>query len=334
MQYYSVMQKKEHFETTKKRLDDLNKALVNYIVKNGSLPAPEKPSSQQNAIAYDIDPKHKAMDRSNEVWIGTVPTGILLLAKEQGLDGWGNKFTYAVSARNTFPQGMLGYPPPPGIINVIDGDRKNTLDIPGSGRYVVVSPGPTGAGAWTGEARKPCDLKAKDGENCNDDNTFMIAEWSLAKGEGFYDDLVIHDTATDNTLLSQMLMCNAEEKYFEPKSPHADKYGCAPSSLLEAVAACTAEEKFYEPGSPNADGYGCARPVGVLQGACIETTTIQGSRRTFVSQATATPAASSDNNGCVCQTGYTRVTVAILPSLSGLTPGSVVHSTVYSCTKQ
>lgn len=331
LQYYSTMEKKAHFETTKKRLDDINKALVNYIVKNGALPAPEKPSPRQNIIAYDIDPSHKAMDHSNEVWIGVVPTGSLLLAKEQGLDGWGNKFTYAVSARNTFPQGMLGYPPPPGIINVIDGDRNNILDIPGSGRYVVVSHGPTGAGAWTAEARRPCDLEAKDGENCNDDNTFMIAEWSLAKGSGFYDDLVIHDTATDNTLLSQMLLCNAEEKFFEPKSPHADKYGCAPSSLLGAVAACNAEKEIYSPQSPNADSLGCTGPANVLEGACIETTTIQGSRRTFVSQATATPAASSNNNGCTCQSGYTRATVAVLPSVAGLTPGSVVHATIYSC---
>jgi prepilin-type N-terminal cleavage/methylation domain-containing protein len=242
LQFYSITQQQKRYEVTKQRLSDIRTALTHYVIMNGHLPCPASPSGDYSAdqCAHGADPmpgvgryvvdqtQTAANGGQNEVWIGILPMKELRFDRDQIQDGWGDQFTYAVTRRLTLPNGMVGNPLPLGIISVVDENGESVLDKPNTSRYVVISHGPTGAGAWLPSGgRKPCTTDTLDGKNCIDQNGFVVAPVSTQRGKSFYDDIVIHDDLnTGGSLVDLLAVCNAKSGFYEPANPFADRDGC------------------------------------------------------------------------------------------------------------
>lgn len=240
LQFYSVMEKKKRYEVTKQRLGDIRTALTHYVIMNRHLPCPAAPSGEYSeelcanheesmlgVERYNVNKSNLGTDAQNEVWIGILPAKELRFDREQIQDGWGNEFTYAVSRRLTLPNGMIGNPLPLGVISVVDENDNSVLDKPGTSRYVVVSHGPTGAGAWSGGGRKPCTENTSDGKNCLGLNVFVVAPLSNVQGKNFFDDIVIHDDLNAGGALVDLLaICGAKQGFYDPSNPYADRDGC------------------------------------------------------------------------------------------------------------
>jgi len=321
LQCYSVWIEQYRYNVTKQRLKNIRTALTHYVTSHERLPCPGSPwgaKEQTNSKdgkpgdtdecapaaspipgikIFDIDPIHRAMDHSNEIWIGIIPTSDLRLDGEQGLDGWNNEFTYAVSRRLTFPKSMRGNPSPLGIISIVDEHGRNALDEPDTGRYVIISHGPSGAGAWTSQGgSKPCQGETLDSLNCSGHNIFVMAPTSKAAGERFYDDIVIHDDSN------------------------------AGGDVLDLLVRCNAKEAFYKPQDPTADKNGCVVQRNVWQGACLRSF-VSYTDKTFKAKVLLPPAivspaatSSSSDEYCACEPGYTVSRMA-----SWMTNPLVVH---------
>jgi prepilin-type N-terminal cleavage/methylation domain-containing protein len=337
LQFYSIQIGKRRFEVTKSRLEDLRVALTLYAATHERLPCPASPMGAmrpalgkdgrdadpcapdalkppEGVIAYRSDPLSD--DQSLQVWIGIVPTQELRLGHDQEIDGWGNAFTYAVSRRLTVPQAMRGNPLPPGIISVVDEKGRNVLDEPNTGRYVIVSHGPSGAGAWTVQGgQKPCQPGTGDFMNCNGGGVFVIAPFSPKPGPTFYDDILIHDDAS------------------------------AGGSLLDRMAVCNSRRAFYIPAAPDADRDGCSPQQNLWQGACQQQiiTDRFGAPRPSVPYATMPPAIAHGTD-CGCAPGYNVVKVGtwydespILSSSGTFSPqdDGMQHNqtALYTCTR-
>jgi prepilin-type N-terminal cleavage/methylation domain-containing protein len=295
LQFYSIQVEASRLEITRRRLDDLRTALTIYVAAHDRLPCPGSPVSTgskkqesdapADACAANAEPGEGMMasgDKggADEVWTGIIPVRDLRLSDEQATDGWGNLFSYAVARKLTLPDGMKGNPAPPGVLDVVDAAGNNLLDASGTGRYVIVSHGRSGKGAWTpGGGRRPCESEEKDGENCNGDATFVISAYSLKTGESFFDDIAIHDDA--------------------------DVRG----TLLDRIIVCNAKKAFYDPATPMADKDGCVRQEGVWEGACLRSFTLDGKGGEVTVEARAVLKPGVATTECGCERGYKVVRI-------------------------
>lgn len=117
---------------------------------------------------------------------------------EGGLDGWGHKLTYAVSARTTslFPSIVrnsiaVGNDFKYGVIQALDEFGNNTAGTDRDAQFVVLSHGSSARGARSaqGVLVQPCSTTDRDRENCDNDAQFMRAiGYYEAAGANFYDD--------------------------------------------------------------------------------------------------------------------------------------------------
>lgn len=307
LRFYTGWMQKEHLATTRARLADIRTALTIYASEHGRLPCPASPAAPsasdadnkhddgqpppdhcakdaplpEGVVAYSTDQGAKD-DAASQVWIGVLPAQDLRLDGDQSRDGWGNPFTYAVTRKLTFPGGMEGSPLPKGLIAVTDPAGNNLLDEPNTGRYVVISHGPTGAGAWQANgARKPCGDETLDARNCAGTNVFISAPWNTSRGDGFYDDVIIHDDSNaGGTLIDRMLVCNAKEMFYSPKGESADPDGC--------------------------------RARHAWEGACLQTTaTDDRGNKTVHPPVSVFPPATSSGTSCGCSGGYTSVKIGV-----------------------
>lgn len=127
--------------------------------------------------------------------VGGVTIALPLLNRSDTLDGWNRKLTYAVSERLTdiAKTGSLEdfkY----GVIAAIDEHGNPTAGISaiGDAQLVILSHGPTGAGAFSESgASLPCAATGQDRENCDNDSTFVKALGQYdANDANFFDDQV------------------------------------------------------------------------------------------------------------------------------------------------
>ena len=298
LQLYSQLQEKQRIETTKTRMEALRVALTDYVVTHDRLPCPASPAGlpasannddpcapdakpPQGVIAATIGKHVMGGNRELEVWIGVVPTRELRLGGDMRRDGWGNDFTYAVSRRLTFPKGMVGNPVPTGIISVVDENGNSVLDKPDTGRYVIISHGPTGDGGWTAQGvRTACPAGTLAGANCKDNGVFVAAPFSRAPGPAYYDHFLIYD------------------------GPDAG------GSLISRIAACNLKKAFYIPTAAGADEEGCFRDIGLWHGACLQSTKYDKSGNPQPQPAVALmPPAAAAGTNCVCQSNYQPVRI-------------------------
>lgn len=108
------------------------------------------------------------------ILIGDIPHATLGLPKEVVVDGYGRKYTYAVSANLT---GTTGFDNGQGVVTVSDTNGKGPATAgnpPGSGppvsdaHYVLISHGQDAAGSYTleGVLAAPCPAVGADPVNC------------------------------------------------------------------------------------------------------------------------------------------------------------------------
>jgi prepilin-type N-terminal cleavage/methylation domain-containing protein len=247
LRFYQIMDQKQRIETTRERLQELRTSLIYYVLRHNRLPCPASPLNGRNADrekdpcgpdvtgppagvtshAVMVEGRNVSNDSAN-IWAGVVPVRDLQLDPQLSVDGWGNRFSYAVSRNLTLPQAMHGNPIPKGHISVVDENGDNLLETPDTGRYVVISHGPSGSGAWTREGkRRPCQPGTLATKNCENTGAFVMAPFSTAPGERFFDNLVINDDVNaGGTLLDHIAICTRKLRFFEPGEPTADRDGC------------------------------------------------------------------------------------------------------------
>jgi len=224
LEVYSTTQQKQRYDITKQRLKDIRTALTFYTITHGNLPCPASPSGDYSADKCAHGDAIPGVEKyKDDVLTGILPMKELRFNSDQIQDGWGHQFTYAVSRRLTLPNGMKGNPLPLGVISIVDEKGSNALDKQGTGRYVIISHGPSGNGAWLpGGGRKACAENTLDGKNCLGRNVFVEAPVSKQPGANFYDDIVIHDDLNaGGSLVDLMAICNSKQGFYEPLNPGA-----------------------------------------------------------------------------------------------------------------
>ena len=128
------------------------------------------------------------LDSPDDVIIGALPFRTLGLSENEGLDAYKQQYTYAVTAGNT---GYAQYNTYSGTVNAEDHAGGSSDQV----RFVIVSHGPSGVGAYLDTGAQPvaCGASAgRDNENCDGDDVFVTETQSArrdAAGGGFYDDL-------------------------------------------------------------------------------------------------------------------------------------------------
>jgi hypothetical protein len=290
---YLVLQEKAHIETTKKRLEYLQVSLTDYVAMHNRLPCPASPTDPmadnsafcapgaddlpKGVVAARYGDHDMGRDQNSEIWIGAIPARELRLSGDQDKDGWGNKFTYAVSRRLTLPDAMDRNPVPDGIIRIVNEKHESVLKTPGTGRYVIVSHGPRGLGAWTPNGyRKECREDNLAALNCRDAGVFVIAPFSTSRGPSYYDNFVVYDGQD------------------------------ARGSLLNRLAFCGLKKGFYVPSDPKADSDGCVKEdekTGLWYGACLKLESTSGTP--LAAQVVFSPAQAKGQYDCTCEDGYT-----------------------------
>jgi prepilin-type N-terminal cleavage/methylation domain-containing protein len=333
LQFYAILDQRQRIEKTKDHLAALRTSLIFYVLAQNRLPCPASPlktpesepaagsgtGTRTDACAPDktapppgitsvavdvLGRPERGPDL--EIWSGLVPVRELHIDPELATDGWGDPFTYAVSRGLTMPDAMRGNPIPTGHISVVDENGNNLLPQPGTGRYVIVSHGPSGGGAWgrDGGGRRPCPEGTLAARNCGDTGTYVIAPFATAPGARFFDNIVIDDDQN------------------------------AGGTLLDRMAICTRKLMFYGPGQSKADRDGCidsSNEAGAWHGICLQS---QDPGNPTPAQAILKPAVVQNNQcGCAENSGYTPSQAGswLSPPAQDGTPGASIA--LYTCVR-
>lgn len=187
-------------ETTMK-LERANIALRQYVLNNGKYPCPTSrlldvtdPNYGYEASADCTGTLSGVVDTPGNgasVRIGSLPTRTLGLPDDDMLDGWQNRFVYAVTQPlanvDTFVQDK-------GAIYIKDRNDHNIQYPLGSAHYAVISLGADGAGAYTvhGQQFKTCPTGTVQTENCNDDAYFRSVMKTSTNTANAFDDMITY----------------------------------------------------------------------------------------------------------------------------------------------
>lgn len=215
--------KKSKIDTTEFRMDKIEDALGQYLTVNRKYPCaasrvagPDDAEFGREATA-DCNTAAGAGTgdaaptiRSGGVRIGAVPTRSLSLPDEFATDGWGNKFTFAVTEDlASSPRGApvtRYFEPDGGEIIVRDSNNNELVQAPSNpnsrAHYVIVSHGPGGDGSYplysVTEPPIDCLAGSLEQENCNNDRTFRATLTnSDVTGANFFDDYVRYQGQTE-----------------------------------------------------------------------------------------------------------------------------------------
>ncbi len=164
----------------------ISRALQKFVVKNGRYPRPAEgniaggAAGEGSEIAVGaITPCAANMTTvcetvglpADTIYIGTVPFAALGLPKSFALDGYSNRFTYAVTRPLTE---AANFTDGGGKIQFLDQSGGNKTGTTSNVHYVLVSHGPNGSGTTTnaGVLRANCAGLGQDLENCDHDGVF------------------------------------------------------------------------------------------------------------------------------------------------------------------
>lgn len=181
---------REQREITLKRLAVVKQRLDDYLTRNGHYPCVASRTvvvgnatfgrmAMTNCATDSSEPAGtvRVAAGSKFVRIGAVPTRDLLLPDDYMEDGWGNRFSYAISEHLT---SSSGFSDAEGVITV-SGNAGSTRTSKGA--FVVWSHGADGKGAYRrgkGTLQMPCGATSNlDVENCDGDAMFMAADFSI-----------------------------------------------------------------------------------------------------------------------------------------------------------
>lgn len=194
-------------------IDTAEAGLIRFQQLNGYYPCPADPAvprgdpnyGRANCPAAGTAAIPGARDADgdgvrDEILIGAVPFATLMdpdndpttddadlgVYDAGSQDGWGRKFTYAVSRRLTDPApGQFHYEY--GVLNMVDENNNQVLPQPGTAHFILVSHGENGRGGFTAQGRQvaacPPNLtlpgpgqiatQVNEVENCDGDFTFI-----------------------------------------------------------------------------------------------------------------------------------------------------------------
>jgi type II secretory pathway pseudopilin PulG len=244
MRLFATLRLEQELKTTRQRIEKIQKQLDTFADKNERFPCPLAPAGGPMAPEPETCVNPDLRPDEPDVATGILPAAALGLPPEEAQDGWGYMFTYAVSARLTKPQGMRGVKPPVGVIGLVNGYGDNILDKPDTGRYVIASHGPDGAGGFTPDGVPiPCRDGTLSARNCHTPVVFVAGSWNTAPGPFFFDNIVEGDGSRRQArLLEHVDYCGRLGKFYAPELFLADKDGCVADD--KPYGACTIEASY------------------------------------------------------------------------------------------
>ncbi|MBI4031350.1 MAG: type II secretion system protein [Proteobacteria bacterium] len=179
---------KSDINSTKDRAEIVIAAINAYYDDNGHYPWPANPAVTEGNSNYGKqDLALPSTSAPNEVVRGSVPFADLKISMKDTLDGWNNKFTYAVSKNQTGPPAPMPMPTT-GVITVSALVPSNppqpppndwvAAEVPGV-YWVLVSHGKSGSGAYASSGVLiPCPTAAPvpaEADNCDGDDHFYMS---------------------------------------------------------------------------------------------------------------------------------------------------------------
>ena len=218
------------------------------------------------------------------VLVGSLPYYDLGLTIKESLDGWGNRFTYAVSFYETQTAGppigvKSGFEDDLGAINVQKSSygAMTAGQYPGTGTanswpFVIISHGIDGKGAYDYYGRQiPCTAGALDTENCNGDSTFILSGntvadnlYSTAKGANYYDD--VYFVYQINQVVDKWLF-NGSTKMYNNSLGNVGIGNNNPNSALDVSGNVKASVGVLTPQVCDASGNNCMKQTFLGLGA-------------------------------------------------------------------
>lgn len=197
---YNNYEKKKRIELTYERTQKIVDLVQNYRNANGAYPCPAslagvprgspdyghmfsggacaenapEPGQCRNGVCVRTSIRADASipdgaDFDRRVIIGAVPFRALQMQEKESLDAYGHKIVYAVTLSQT-DSTERSIDDRLGAITLRDSAGNSlTGNIEGSGHYVVISPGPSGIGAYTidGVLKNACEGESMAHHNCD-----------------------------------------------------------------------------------------------------------------------------------------------------------------------
>jgi prepilin-type N-terminal cleavage/methylation domain-containing protein len=197
--------------STQQKLNAIKIALENYRTQYFKYPCPSYPNAGSNdslnygvAAATCYSMASSACPNSGSLVLnctnnsvntnlkdmvqGSIPHVTLGISQDLTEDSQGNKITYSIDARFTQDLNRCEMD---GSLSVLD---YNGFSVTNKAAYVLTSHGSDKKGAFapaSGTISVACDTAAKDGENCNNDNTFRLANVTNSNHNTlYYDDII------------------------------------------------------------------------------------------------------------------------------------------------
>lgn len=163
-------------EENKEKRNDIHEAIANFIRENNRYPAPADPTlalgnpdvgREDAAAAITIT----GTTNGGDVLVGAVPVGELGLPLDHILDGYGYKYTYAVSAAQTLPNGYTIDSTDAVSFAILVADENGNIDTTDPMRrapFALVSHGENGEGSFTSSGvQVPCVTGRRETQNCD-----------------------------------------------------------------------------------------------------------------------------------------------------------------------
>jgi len=202
---------------TREKIRVIEDALMTYRKIYGRIPCPSDASLPPDHANYGVEAVNAPSCRSggtpianyastpDRVVEGGIPIKTLQLPNEFMLDGWGNKFTYAM-VRAYALSGFFAQMPPEDNCNAIRINDASGTARTTSAIYTIVSHGPNGHGAYTNTNNSVINAgstNVDELQNCNCDSTGAATAYNItyvqkditqnpASSTDSFDDIVIY----------------------------------------------------------------------------------------------------------------------------------------------
>ncbi len=199
--FFFELTKTKSENLTKERINQIELAIGKYLILNGTLPCPASRLDSSNSVTLGVatDCTLSSATGTTDVSavtpalrIGAVPTTALNINPLYMIDGWGNKYTYAV-VKNlaTTPSSFSSYSASGTGPFTLKDKNANQINSSSDISYILISHGEKGYGAYSADGiqGKACGTTLES-ENCNNDNIFVNAEYYGTNNSSYFDDIV------------------------------------------------------------------------------------------------------------------------------------------------